>query len=210
MAPCEDECLPLSRKRVGPFPPRLSQGKLDREKDFLAAAIAIGVEFDDRRGKVIEAQARSISDRQTLDHREEVLKRARTLDQPDAQHLTLPVPQQGAHFQTSVDVQRLIEQHNPGALSCCDVPPGLLNQLRIFGLLQFSVDLCHAWNAGDLYLLFLAIDSPPIDEATAKRIDGYQRSARREIDALGGKPVPKEAGILSVRLVQRQAPGLAQ
>src|SRR5436190_24281475 len=46
---CEHERLPLSRKPVRPFPPQLCQRKLDREKDPLADAIAVGVKIDDGR-----------------------------------------------------------------------------------------------------------------------------------------------------------------
>src|SRR5580765_1810934 len=64
---CEYERLSLSRKRASPFSPRLSQGKLNCEKDSLADTIAVRVKIDDGRGKVVEAQAGSISDRQSLD-----------------------------------------------------------------------------------------------------------------------------------------------
>ena len=58
--------------------------------------------------------------------------------------------------------------------------------------------------------MILTIDASAIDKTAAKRIDGRQRITWREMDVPGGKPVPKEAGILPVRLAQRQTPGLAQ
>ena len=83
--------LSLSRKGVRPVPADFSHREFDAEEDFFPDPISIGVQFDERCGKVIELQPRPIHNRQPLEHREEILHGLRAPDQAGAQHLSVPV-----------------------------------------------------------------------------------------------------------------------
>jgi hypothetical protein len=197
---CKGEYLALARTRIGPFAFHLSEREFNRQKNSLGRPISINVDHGCR--EVIEAQPCPVRYRQTIDQREEVFGGLRA-DQPGAQNLSLAVSQERADLQTAVYFQGLVEQHNPGALSRRGISPGLLNQLRVLCFPQVTVDLGYARDAGDLDLLFLAIDSPPINEAAAKGVHANQRIALRKLDALGSEAFPEQADVLAFGLTQR-------
>ena len=103
-----------------------------------------------------------------------------------------------------------MEQDNPDAFSRRGIPPSLLDQLSVLGLLQFPTDIRQAGDSGHLHPRLLSTDAPPINKTAAERVDFHQRIALRHLNVPGRKRLPERACLLAFLLGDRQAPGVPQ